>query len=150
MLVIHFVVADQYFSELYGSDGDEERGVKDSSLILSALGEPQQTFDGKDLYPDILTKAAALMRSIAQNHGFQNANKRTAMMAAIIFLEDNGYKVIAPKNKMYRLAMKIVRDKPTVNNIAKTLKKYSKVPERKPKSYFEIYMDKIEKFFKRL
>lgn len=106
-----------------------------------------QTFDGKDLYPDIYTKAAALMRSLAQNHGFQNANKRTAMMATIIFLEENGYEVTAPNKKMYRLAMKVVVDKPSVNNIVRTLKKYSKVPERKPKSKYEIYREQIVKFF---
>lgn len=143
MLIIHYVVADEYFSEFYGRDGDEERGVKDPSLVLSALGAPKHTFDGKELYPDILSKAAALFRSIAQNHGFYNANKRTAMMATIIFLEENGYEVIAPKNKMYRLAMKIVMDKPSVNNIARTLKKYTRVPERKPKSKLEVYWDKI-------
>lgn len=65
------------------------------------------------------------------------------MMATIIFLEDNGYEVIAPKNKMYRLAMKIVVEKPSINNIARTLKKYTRVPVYKPKSKFEMYWDKI-------
>lgn len=124
-------------------DGEEERGVKNPSLVLSALKEPMQTFDREDLYPDILTKAAALMRSLAQNHGFRNANKRTALMATIIFLEENGYEVIAPNKKMYRFAMKVVIDKPSINNIVRTLRKYSKVPERKPKSKFEMYIDKI-------
>jgi death-on-curing protein len=140
------VVADEHFSEFYGLDGEEERGIRDPSLVLSALGEPKQTFDGKDLYPDIFDKAAVLMRSLAQNHGFVNANKRTAMMAAIIFLEENGYEVLAPPTKMYRLAMKIVREKPTISNIAKTLRKYSRVPERKPKSMFVRYWDKIKEF----
>lgn len=86
------------------------------------------------------------MRSLAQNHGFVNANKRTAMMAAIIFLGENGYEVVAPQTKMYRLAMKVVREKPTVSNIAKTLRKYSRVPEQKPKSMLDRYWDKIKKF----
>lgn len=145
-MVIHYVIADAYFSEFYGTDGDEKRGVRDPSLILSALGEPKQTFGGKELYPDILSKAAVLMRSIAQNHGFHNANKRTAMMATIIFLEENGYEVIAPNKKMYRLAMKVVIQKPSVNNIAKTLEKYSRIPYRKPKSKYELYWDKIIKW----
>jgi len=125
-LVIHFIVADTYFSEYY--DEKEPRGVMSSSLLSSALGEPKQTFNGNDLYSDIYQKAATLMRSLVQNHCFHDGNKRTAMMATIIFLEDNGYEVIAPKKKMYRLAMKIVKEKPTptVNNIARTLKKYSR------------------------
>lgn len=83
------------------------------------------------------------MRSLAQNHGFQNANKRTAMMATIIFLEKNGYEVTAPNKKMYRLAMKVVVEKPSINNIVRTLKKYSRVPERKPVSKYEACWDKI-------
>lgn len=142
-------MADAYFSEFYGIDGEEERGVKSPSLILSALGEPQQTFDGNDLYPDILTKAAALMRSLAQNHGFHNANKRTAMMATIIFLEGNGYEVTAPNKKMYRLAMKIVVDKPSINNITRTLKRYIKIPEYRPRSKFEQYIEQIKEFLTR-
>lgn len=131
-MVIHFIVADAYFSEYYDEGAKEPRGVMSSSLLSSALGEPKQTFNGKDLYSDIYQKAAALMRSLVQNHCFHDGNKRTAMMTTIIFLEDNGYEVIAPKKKMYRLAMKIVKEKPTptVNNIARTLKKYSK-----PRSY---------------
>lgn len=130
LLVIHYVVADVYFSEVYGGDDGaqtELRGVKNPSLLLSALGEPRQTFGGEDLYPDIFTKAAALMRSLCLNHAFHDGNKRTAMMAAIIFLEENGYRVVAPKYKMFRLAMKIVSSKrPTVNKIARTLKKFSR------------------------
>lgn len=119
------------------------RGVKSPSLLLSALGEPKQTFDGKDLYPDIFLKAAALMRSLALNHCFHDGNKRTAMMAGIMFLEENGYEVVAPKNKMYKLAMKIVTEKPTVNNIAKTLKKYTRATPQKPKSKYRLYLDRV-------
>ncbi|MFA5384512.1 MAG: type II toxin-antitoxin system death-on-curing family toxin [Eubacteriales bacterium] len=121
-----------------------------SSLLLSALGEPKQTFDGQDLYEDILLKAAALMRSLIQNHCFHDGNKRTAMMATIIFLEENGYEVAAPNNKMYRLAMKIVREKPTptANNIARTLNKYTKPYSYKQKSRFIIYKDRILNWIK--
>lgn len=142
-------MADAYFSDFYGNDGDEERGIKEPSLVLSALAAPRQSFDGKDLYPDIFLKAAALMRSLAQNHGFQNANKRTAMMATIMFLEDNGYVVVAPPKKMYRLAMKVVKDKPSVNNIARTLKRYTKIPQHKPQSKFRIYKEQIIDWFMR-
>lgn len=137
-------MADAYFSDYYNQEGKELRGVKNSSLLLSALGGPQQTFDGKDLYPDIFHKAAALMRSLALNHCFHDGNKRTAMMATIIFIEENGYIITAPKKKMYCLAMNIVVNKLSVNNIARTLKnKYCKVPVHKPKSKYVVYRDKI-------
>ena len=36
-------------------------GVRDLNMLLSALGRPQASYDNRDLYPDIYTKAAALM-----------------------------------------------------------------------------------------
>ena len=69
LLIIHFVVADAYFSDFIKKD-NELRGIKDVSLFLSALNEPKQTFDYKDLYPGPLAKAASYMRSIAIDHPF--------------------------------------------------------------------------------
>ena len=124
ILVIHFVVIDQYFSE-FKDEENEQRGIKDVSLFLSALNEPRQTFGGKDLYPDVLTKAAAYLRSFALNHAFHNGNKRTALMATIIFLQENGYDIVVEPDKLYRLARSVVINKFTVERIkVKYLKKY--------------------------
>lgn len=57
---------------------DEQMGVKDHHLLASALARPRQTIEGKDAYPSIYLKGAALIQSLAQNHSFYNANKRTA------------------------------------------------------------------------
>ncbi|WP_372503668.1 type II toxin-antitoxin system death-on-curing family toxin [Acididesulfobacillus acetoxydans] len=124
LLVIHYVVIDEYFSEF--KDGEnEQRGVKDTSLFQSAVNEPKQTFNRQDLYPDVLSKAAVYLRSIATNHAFFNGNKRTALMAMIIFLEENGYTIIADPVKLYRLALAVVKSKPSIERIkAKYLKKY--------------------------
>ena len=45
-------------------------GVRDVGLLLSAIARPQASFDDKDLYPDIFSKAAALMDSLIRNHPF--------------------------------------------------------------------------------
>jgi death-on-curing protein len=126
LLAIHYVVIDDYFSDF--KDGEnEQRGVKDVSLFQSALYEPQKTFDRKDLYPDILSKAAAYLRSFALNHAFHNGNKRTALMATIVFLEMNGYDVIADPKRLYRLAVTVVISKPPINQIThKYLRKYTR------------------------
>jgi death on curing protein len=55
-------------------------------MLLSALGRPQATFDEKELYPDLFSKAAALMDSLVRNHPFVDGNKRTAITAAALFL----------------------------------------------------------------
>jgi len=65
-------------------------GVRDLHLLEAAAARPQATFEGKDLYSDIFSKAAALLDSIIRNHPFLDGNKRTAIGAACLFLERNG------------------------------------------------------------
>jgi death-on-curing protein len=68
----------------------EDIGVKDSSLLESAVLRPQPSALGDDAYLTLYEKAAALFESLGQNHPFQNANKRTAFTALVIFLRYNG------------------------------------------------------------
>ena len=70
-------------------------GVRDMGLLESALARPQATFDQNELYPDLWSKAAALMHSAIKNHPFVDGNKRTALTAAGLFLELNGYRLVA-------------------------------------------------------
>jgi death-on-curing protein len=70
-------------------------GVRDIGLLESALARPQGTFGGQDLYPDLWSKAAALMQSLIKNHPFVDGNKRTALTAVGLFLELNGYTLTA-------------------------------------------------------
>ncbi len=65
-------------------------GIRDLSLIESAVGRPQATFDGKYLYPTLFGKAAALFTSLLKNHPFVDGNKRTALASGGIFLKLNG------------------------------------------------------------
>ena len=68
-----------------GSDG-----VRDMGLLQSALNAPFQSFGGKDIYPSLLSKAAAMCRSVISNHPFVDGNKRTGIHLTLIFLEING------------------------------------------------------------
>lgn len=70
---------------------DEPLGVKDPNLLDSALNRPKQSVFGEDAYPSIYEKAAALFESLAKNHAFHNANKRTALASLIVFLKINHY-----------------------------------------------------------
>lgn len=70
-------------------------GVRDLGLLESALARPRATFDGRALYPGLWHQAAALMHSLIRNHPFVDGNKRTALAAASLFLESNGYTLTA-------------------------------------------------------
>lgn len=104
----------------------EPIGVKDRSLLLSALGRPKQSVFGEDAYPDTYTKAAALYTSLAQNHAFHNANKRTALFSLIQFLWVNGYQFIAPQKVAEDYTVFIVNKKPEIKVIAKFIKEWTK------------------------
>jgi death-on-curing protein len=55
---------------------------------------------------DVVTLAAELLFGIAQNHPFQQGNKRTGFEAAILFLEANGYDLVIDDSE--DLAQRIV------------------------------------------
>jgi death on curing protein len=66
-------------------------GIRDAGAIQSAVGRPQATVFGEDAYGSIWEKAAALLQSLARNHGWMDGNKRTAWVAALTFLTVNGH-----------------------------------------------------------
>jgi death on curing protein len=100
--------------------------LRDRHLLESAVGRPQQSAFGEDAYPDIHTKAAALMHSLAKNHAFVDGNKRTALLAGIGFYGLNGYVFkgsdIDIIHLMVDLATGTIDDIPT---IAEYLKKWA-------------------------
>lgn len=65
--------------------------VRDYGLLESALARPQSSVFGQDAYPDIWSKAAALLESLGRNHALVDGNKRLAWTAAWVFLEVNGH-----------------------------------------------------------
>jgi death on curing protein len=67
--------------------------VRDVGLLESALGRPRATVFGDDAYPDLHTKAAALLHSLARNHALVDGNKRLAWAATAVFLGINGHRV---------------------------------------------------------
>lgn len=69
--------------------------LRDAGLLDSACHRPAATVFGDDAYPTLILKAAALLHSLTTNHPFIDGNKRTAWLATVVFLRDNGAEVIA-------------------------------------------------------
>ena len=61
-------------------------GVRDQGAVEAAVFRPQIGY-----YNSIEEEAAALMESLANNHGFVDGNKRIAFTAADVFLRRNGF-----------------------------------------------------------
>ena len=66
-------------------------GLREASLLHSAVARPFVTFDGQELYPTDFEKAAALFHSLIKSHPFMDGTKRTAFAATLFFLESCGY-----------------------------------------------------------
>ncbi|HEX7744518.1 MAG TPA: Fic family protein [Micromonosporaceae bacterium] len=64
--------------------------VRDAGLIESAVARPRTTIFGEDAYPDLWTKAAALLHSLVNNRPFGDGNKRVGWIVAVAFLRQNG------------------------------------------------------------
>ena len=75
-------------SKTGGLDGTRER-----NLLDSALKSAFQTFDSKELYPEIIDKAAQLCYSMIENHPFVDGNKRIGVHLMLVFLELNNVKI---------------------------------------------------------
>ena len=61
-------------------------GIRDEELLDSALSNPFQSFDGKDLYPTIQAKAAQLCFGLVKNHAMVDGNKRLGTHVMLVFL----------------------------------------------------------------
>jgi death-on-curing protein len=83
-----------------GSDG-----VRDEGLLDSALNLPFQSFDGEDIYKTIQAKAARLGFSLINNHPFIDGNKRTGILAMLVFLEMNDIEIICTDKELIELGL---------------------------------------------
>lgn len=93
-------------------------GIRDLGLLEAAVARPQATFDGADLYPDLASKAAALMASLVGNHPFVDGNKRAGITAAAIFLQRNGLRLTATNEAVKAFTLSVAQGQVTVTEIA--------------------------------
>jgi death-on-curing protein len=70
---------------------DGEVALRDAGLLESAVARPRTTVFGEDAYPDLHSKAAAMLLSICKNHALIDGNKRLALAATIVMLGVNGW-----------------------------------------------------------
>jgi len=107
--------------------------IRDIGLLGSAAARPQTTAFGEDAYPDLLTKAAALLQSIVNNYALVDGNKRLGWLATAVFLELNGIKASrAPNNDVYELVIWIASSNPDLDNITSRLRALVSLRRRLP------------------
>ena len=103
----------------------EHPPIRDLGLLGSAVARPRTTAFGVDAYPDIWTKAAALIHSIVNNHALVDGNKRLGWLATAVFLELNEASVSAAGNDdVFELVIDIAAGDVAVDEISASLRRF--------------------------
>ena len=107
------------------SSSGGSRGIRDLNALESAVNQPRQTFDQKDLYPDIVTKAAVRCFSLVMNHPFVDGNKRVGHAAMETFLILNEYEINAGVDEQERVMLELAAGKMSRKNFSEWLNNHA-------------------------
>lgn len=95
-LPLALAIHDRQLAEHGGASG-----VRDASLLESALARPQQMPVYAEPEPDLADLAAVLAYGLARNHPFVDGNKRTAAVVCETFIELNGSRLEAEDEELF-------------------------------------------------
>ena len=87
VLDVHFLIVDMFYGQSGGLGGI---GPKDIGLLSSAVSRQFSGFGSYDKWERVEDKAATLLYGLVLNHPFHDANKRTAFLTTLYFLQMNG------------------------------------------------------------
>ena len=99
--------------------------VRDVGLLASAAHRPATTDFGSDAYPDLETKAGALLDSLARNHPLVDGNKRLAWSATRIFCLLNGHELVYSVDDAEEMVVAVASGELDVPEIATWLRVHS-------------------------
>ncbi len=105
--------------ERYGG----ERGVRDIGLLASATAAPRAGTGDDYLHGDLFEMAAAYVFHIVNNHPFVDGNKRTGLVAAIVFLCMNDIAIEADGSELEALARDVAEGRAGKAEIAELLRR---------------------------
>jgi death-on-curing protein len=121
VLLIH----EEQLAEYGGS-----AGVRDAALLDSAVAMPRATVGGNFAHEDLFAMAAAYAFHVAQNQPFVDGNKRTGLLAAVVFLDLNGVVLSDPKGRLYDAMIAIAERRMDKAGFATLLRELTVATER--------------------
>jgi death on curing protein len=96
-------------------------GLRDLSLLESAVARPSAGFGDTEFYPDVFAKPAALMESLILNHPYVDGNKRTGIAAARTFLRLNGWRLTVSQSELVSFTVSIATGSIALDDITNWL-----------------------------
>ncbi|MFI7284677.1 type II toxin-antitoxin system death-on-curing family toxin [Micromonospora chersina] len=106
LLGIHNALVEDFARS---ADPIEPPGPRDMGLVESASMRPQTALGETRKYPSVEMGAAALLHSIVHNHAFHNGNKRTALVAMLVFLDENDVTVTCHEDDLFRFVLRVAQ-----------------------------------------
>lgn len=100
-------------------------GLRDPAMIEAIVAKPDASFGGEDLYPDIFSKTAAIYEAIINYHVFVDGNKRTGAAVLGLFLELNGYNLIATNQELEQYTLQLATSHPDLVEVASWVNQHS-------------------------
>ena len=126
-MAVHFIPDDLVFiihADLLQRYGGRP-GLRDRNLLASALAQPKMTVGGKYAHKTLFAKAAAYGFHVCKNHPFVDGNKRVAFVLMDIFLQKNGWEIVAHEEEAYSIMMALASGKLTKAELASWVKEHS-------------------------
>ena len=97
-------------------------GVRDETLLDSAIARPQQLFAYGDPPPDLAALSASLAYGLARNHPFIDGNKRTAAVACETFIRLNSARLQADDVQLYPIYLALAEGSLSESGFAEWLR----------------------------
>jgi death-on-curing protein len=99
-------------------------GVRDRSLLESAINKINQTFDGQDLYDGVIRKISVTSFSLIKNHGFVDGNKRIGVAVMLLLLRLNGIRIIYTQEELVEVGLRTAEGRIKENDIEEWIMKH--------------------------
>lgn len=98
--------------------------VRDLGLLGSALERPRTSLFGEDAYPQLATKAAALLESVVRNHPLVDGNKRLGWACLVVFLDLNGLWLDVDDDEAFDFVMGVAAGEIPLGAMADAIEKW--------------------------
>ena len=100
------------------------KGIRDDSLLDSAILSPFQEYGGKKLYKTLEERAARLGYGLISNHCFIDGNKRIGIHSMLMLLILNGSSLIYTPKELYDITIDIASGKKDYKDLLDWIKKH--------------------------
>ena len=103
---IHYALVEDFLQD---ADPIDPPGVRSETLLASAVFRPHTAVGQFPKYPTVEMSAAALLHALVHDHPFHNGNKRTALVAMLVLLDENGFLLTCGQDALFKLVLQLAQ-----------------------------------------